>query len=304
MLIHPTFIRVIRIPTIYFTLDSSIIKPCNSWNIGIETMPEQILTSDPIPEQVLNAGQAANINLAQYFHAAADEVLTFSINDFPPGIEIDAMSGILTGKAINVPFNTPFLVSVTATSQSSNKTATEHFALTIVPVGQPQEAIVTKMLEDKNFLANVEPWQLQQWIQYIIQEHYACIYIFNGAYPPVDFTGGAIIKMAKTGFAIYNYENHIIIAMGDMAFREGNRGRMIRTLEEIYSDVIPEKNWPSIGLIATDDLTLAKAWVLAKLKNLPVSEIAPNDDALFNYRNLAKLQGISVDIETKLYARN
>lgn len=257
---------------------------------------EQTLSSMPIPEQVFVAGKAVTLDLSQFFVSTPGQTLIYSIEHFPPGLTIAPTTGVVTGQAISVPFNTPFLVSVKATDPKTQESVTEYFPITIVIASEAgQEGLVTKVLRETGRLMEIPPAQLHLWLQLIIQEHYACVYIFNGAYPPVEFGGAVQIRTAKTGFMVYNFENYLIIGTGEMAFAEsGNRGRMVKTLEEVYMVDLPAKNWPAIGIIGTDNVTVAKAWVVGKLMGLPVSETAPNDEAIFNYRNLARLRGLEV----------
>ena len=229
-----------------------------------------------------------NFDLSSFFIIPSGQSVIYSIDRFPPGLTVTPTTGMVSGQVMNVPINTPFLVSATATNPKTKQSATEYFPITIVVASETeatQEGLVTKVLSEADYLSDSQRLQTQQWLQFIIQEHFACVYIFNGVYPPAEFGGLPAIRKANTGFSIYNFENYVIICMGDKAFADGgNRGRMIRTLEEVYSKDIPEKNWPAIGLVTSDDVTMAKAWVVGKLMKLPVSDRAPNDEALFNYR--------------------
>lgn len=261
-----------------------------------------MITSKPIPEQILQTGQTVALDLSVYFDISEDDSALYTIDQFPQGLSVDAATGIVQGIAMNVPINTPFLVSVTATSRQTQQSATEYFPITIVPVATAQSAeeisqgMFNQVLEDTSYFTKEQRWLLQQWLQFIIQEHYPAIYIYNGEYPPNMFGDLIQKRQAESGFDIFNYPNYVIVAAGEMSFAEGsNQGRLLRALEEAYKVDVSAKNWPIIGITGTDKISTAKAWVLGKFMNLPVSEKAPNNEAIFNFRNLARLRGIPVE---------
>jgi hypothetical protein len=259
------------------------------------TEPIKSLESKPIPEQILRSGTTINLDLSSYFSSPFREKITYEAEGLPPGITIDSATGIISGTTLNLPLATPFLVSVTATNEEDQQKLTEYFPIIVVDIEQPlpkehEEIIPQVIIED--YLTETQRWQLQQWINLIIQEHYACAYFYDGGYPPKSIGAFQEIKTASTGFSIYVFENCLIVSPGKMAFEDGNRGRMLRTLEEVCSNDIPKKRWSAVAIIGSDETTINKAWVIAKLYDLPVFEPAPSNEAYYIHRNLTKLPGV------------
>ncbi|MGE3919718.1 MAG: hypothetical protein AB7F64_02035, partial [Gammaproteobacteria bacterium] len=226
-------------------------------------MPD-FLESSPIPEKVFVAGREVNVNLSEYFKPVAGQRLEYSIDRFPEGMKIDEKTGEVRGIALNVPINTPFLVSVTAKVAHTEISATEYFPITIVPpaeVAAINRGLFTQTIE-QDYLTEVQRWQLRHWVQFIVEAHYACLYLFNGAGVPGNFGTLLSQRTSESGFMVMNFDNYLVITPGEMIHAEsGNRGRMVRTIEEVYQKDLQTKHWPFVGLIASDNVTLAKGWV-------------------------------------------
>lgn len=261
-----------------------------------------VLPSTPIPEQVLQAGSTISLDISSHFSPPHDEILVYHAEGLPPGMVIDPNTGVISGTAMDVPLATPFLVSVTATSQQTQQQATEYFPIVIIDTAQAlpegQHDVLPQSMDQKNNLTEEQRWQLQEWITYIIQEHYATAYFFDGGYPPKPLGAFQGIQTASTGFSIYVFENCFIVSPGKMAFAEdGNRGRMLRTMEEVCEKYIPAKQWEWLAIAGSDERTTDAAWVLGKIHNLPVFEPGPSNKALIEYRNLVKLRGVSPHVD-------
>lgn len=254
---------------------------------------QQTVNSQAIPEQIVNSGSDISINLAQYFSASEGAPLSYSASGLPQGITIDAKTGELNGTAPKIDIDAPFLASITATIVGTEATATEFFPLTILASGSAQaEGAIKQTFEDTDYLEAARRWELLRWIQFIINEHYATVYIYDGQNPPKAFGLLQEKHKAKTGFTILNYENYVVIHTGEMAFAEsGNRGRLVRSLEEAFKVDVYKRAWLSIGITGSDADSVSKAWVVGQLEHMPVSDTAPSDEALFNLRNLQRLRG-------------
>ena len=258
-------------------------------------MATDFIKTLPIPEILLISGRNPDANIGQYFIAPENDTLIFTADRFPPGLNINSKTGIINGNVIDVPIPTPFLVSVTATTEESQISSSEFFALTIMPADP--NAVVSSEHTGGNPLYDVnkpmDAARLREWIEWLVREHFACAYFYNGAQPPVDFGGiPKVYQEAVSGLSVHVFQNFVILGMGETGFVEGNRGRFIKGLEGIYQNEIANSGWPAIGIIATDDHTLAKAWVVGRLLGMPVSEIPPNEISLVNFRNLSRLRGI------------
>lgn len=259
------------------------------------TEQSKSLESKPIPEQVLRSGATINLDLSSYFFAVAGGKINYEAEGLPPGVAIDPATGIISGTTLHLPLATPFLVGVTVTNEEDQQKLTEYFPIIVVDIEEAlpvdQQGVISEVIAE-DYLTETQRWQLQQWINLIIQEHYACVYFYDGGSPPKSIGAFKEIKTAETGFSIYIFENCLIVSPGKMAFEDGNRGRMIRTIEEVCRSDIPQKQWSRVAIIGSDETTINKAWVIAKLYDLPVFEPAPSNEAYYIHRNLTKLPGV------------
>ncbi len=99
-------------------------------------------------------------------------------------------------------------------------------------------------------------------------------------------------RTAESGFMIHHYNNCLVITSGDKAFEEyGHHNRLLRSIEEVYARDIKIHGWREVGISSTTLGPLEKAWVIGKLMGIPVSEGAPSDRALANFRNLYREVG-------------
>jgi hypothetical protein len=260
--------------------------------------PPQSIQSSHIPEVILAAGDAVHLNLAQYFRAPPGEELTYVIEFFPEGLSIDPATGIVTGTAPLVNMDTPYLVCVTATGKKSQQSLAEYFAIEVTAkpgVAQPEApeaSMVSTAMQDVRYMQPGYRWELVRLIQYIINQHYAVAYLYDGEHPPQGFGNMLDKRQAESGFTIVNFENMIVGFPGELAFSEyGNRKRLLNTLQEMYTQDLPKRPWRFIGISGSDNETIGKAWIIGRMMDLAVSEHAPSDEALFSYRNLRRLRG-------------
>lgn len=256
---------------------------------------ENIILNEPIPELIFFSGQEVHYELSPFFKGVDEGPLTFHIEDFPEGLTIDELTGSISGTAPTLPVDKPYLVSVTVTHQPSEQSITEYFAILIrgahinLMADELNQGFVSAM---KSNLSQIENWRLLKYIEYIISQHFPVVYIYDAFNAPNGFGQLLEHRRLNSGFSSFSFDNLLVITSGEMAFAEyGNSARLLKSLKEVYITELPKRNWSGVGLSSTDLITLNKAWIVASLLELPVSEEAPSERALASLRNLKNLVG-------------
>lgn len=250
-----------------------------------------------IPELIFQSGQNIDFTLEDFVEFTDDNVrLEYHTEDFPEGFQVDGETGRVTGTAPIVPIDTPYLVCVTFKAKQTEQSVTQYFAIQINGTHAHfasenfQQSILDAIKASQDYDQPYHPY-LIKYLEYILENRFPVVYIYNSAQPPQGF--GKLIKTrtSEAGFSIYRFDNLVAITSGQRAYAEGNRGAILKTLREVYTQDLAAYNWNYIGLSCSDSRTLGKAWVLAKLAGLNVIETAPTERAAAVYRNLMKELG-------------
>lgn len=246
-----------------------------------------------IPEQLIPAGLAVEIPFYEFAKLEEGQNLEFSIKDFPEGFTIDPKTGILKGIAPKTELNQSFLVSLRLTNLDTGKYAESLFRLEVIGslLLETEEGKAFFTQKPITFWEALKSWELRLFIQQLINEHFACVIIYDAKHPHTERLGKLINKReASTGWTIFNYENVVMIAPGDKAFEQyGNRGRLLNTLREAYQQDVVPKHWEQVMLEGSDVENVGKAWVIAKELNIPVVSNAPSEVAEINLYNLNRI---------------
>lgn len=246
-----------------------------------------------IDKQVIAAGKEAHVDLSHYFSPEEEETLEYEIEDLPEGLTIDSKTGIITGPAPATETNQSYTPTLITTSSLSKKRTKETFNLEIIGtlMLDTPEARAFFGLEPVNFWDMVMEWEIRQFIQRLIDEHFVWIYVYD-ANRSNESSGKFLSKRkATSGWLILEFENVVMITPGEMAYEQyGNRGRLIKTLGEVYRNDVPKKGWKQIGLGGSDVENIGRAWIVAQRSDMSlIKEEAPTDSARVNYDNLNKI---------------
>lgn len=255
-------------------------------------MAEEVIQ---ISEQV-SSGMSVTINLAAYFANPDNEMLEFYASELPPGLNFDSNTGLIIGRVPIVVTDAVYTISVSVLYGQSQKILNGHVELTIqaenfVPESVVEEALFTDILQDTSYLDATRKWELEMFVEHFIREHFAAVKISNAEAKNPRIGKFISQRTAKSGWTILNFENYLMITPGNMAFEEGNRGRLIATLEQVYKEELPQKAWKKLRLDGSNEDIINKAWLVAVQLGLNVGD-APSDTAIYCYRNLEKLKQI------------
>ena len=131
-------------------------------------------------------------------------------------------------------------------------------------------------------------------LEYICQTQVPALQIFEGIKVDKrlrhdeDFPGKLLeTHTADSGFKIYKYEHCVAFGVGDEKHFEGNRGRIISTVHEMFRKHIPLE-WKWISFAATHDTIRDIAWAIARWHKFGVDEMPPSDHALEIYQRLLR----------------
>jgi len=254
-----------------------------------------------IPDQVVAAGRDARLNLSAFVIERPGETVSYSIEDFPDGFVVDESTGIVTGTAPRLELNETKLVGVRVNSSNGLETLSL-FNLEIIGtiLLDTPEAKAYFGDEPVNFWDAAADWEIQQFIQQLLNEHFVYIYFHDGDNPPESSGKFLDKKVAKTGWNIYHFKDVVMINAGEKTFAQyGNRKRLIDTVREVFQSQIQDRKWANIGLNGSDADNIGRAWIVGKQLNAPVSEFAPTELAEVNYHNMENLQRRLGGIEPK-----
>lgn len=256
----------------------------------------------PITTQHLAAGGQAHIDLRQFVTLRAGEQVQFELQQSPDFLTIDSQSGLITGQAPNVELNESFTIMATLTSDVTGEATQSEFELEIIGtiLLSTPEAKAYFGGEGISDIKALSGWEIQLFIQQLINEHFVWIYLFDQDKPPQSSGEFITLKKSDAGFNIYHYEHVVMVTPGEKAFAQyGNRRRFLSTMKEVFQQHLNDKNWQAIGINGSDQDNIGRAWVVGRETNSPVNEQAPNDLAEINYLNKKRLQGRMSDIEPK-----
>lgn len=269
------------------------------------TIPEGVPLVKNIPDQIFAAGREVTVDFSEYVLKKEGENYHYAIDDFPEGFVVGADTGIVTGVAPKPELNESIAVRLIVSNTNSEEKAsnTVFFRLEIIGtilLGTP-EAKAFFGDEPVNFWDAVGDYELRQFIQQLINEHFVWLYLYDSDKTPESSGEFQKLIKAKSGWNIYLFENVIMLNAGDKTFAQyGNRGRLLETLREVYQNHVPEKEWSSIGIKGSDGDNVGRAWLVGKELDMPVATQAPTEIAEINYLNKQRLNTIYGSKEPKL----
>lgn len=250
-----------------------------------------------VPQQnpSVRAGKLVELDLSLYFEPQSEEILTYHLEKCPEGLSIDKNTGILKGMSPPDITNQSYVIDLVATSSLTGLTSHVIFDLKVMATDVIEENAEVKDLFDLdeiNFDELGGGHETKFFLQYMLNNYFIYIQLQDGYYTGEGKGDLLNIRKAETGWSIYEYEHSIIISSADMMFAEGNRGRFLRTLREVYLREVPEKGWHSIFVLGNDPDNIGRAWVVAKEMNLPVTDVAPTYVAEVNLATIERMRQV------------
>jgi len=166
-----------------------------------------------IKDQHVPSGSEVHLDFSTYATIPEGDTITWSIEDFPEPFTIDPKTGVVTGKAPVVELNQGQLVSATIRSDSTGEERVSFFQLEIIGtilLETPEGAAFFAEDKELNFDELIGTVDIQQFIQQLIDEHFAWIFVYDATHRQT--TMGKLIeeRTAKSGWLIKNYENVVI----------------------------------------------------------------------------------------------
>jgi hypothetical protein len=244
---------------------------------------------ESIPPRIAFVDYDCRIDLREYLVCEEENPsLTYTLetlDGLPQGMAFDEKEGLLHSEEIAAAdLNKVFVIFFKATDETTGHTVKSVFTLEVKQFPAPSRNA------EENLWRQSELNRVRQFIQQLINDHFVCIAIYDANMTESELGNIQRVRQAKTGWTIRRYENVILAHPDEKTYAlYGNRGRFLSTVYEMFSVDYNHKSWQNIGIDGTDLYNMGRAWIIGKQMQLPVSDEAPTEEAVFNYRYIQRL---------------